>query len=202
MIITEPSKGMESQIIYIGVDPGKSGFITTFDGKEFRFYAMPTHKVDTGEITKTGKPKMKTEFHEYGMFELALKIKEEHPAGCHFKVAIEQVTGRTGWSAQNNFNFGYTAGMQKMIMLFLTPHPILMVRPQKWQTYMRQGYPSLKKASSTGKTQVQDPKAVAEMIVNKEYPNIDFRKTLRSRVNCEDKIDSFLICMYLFRTSN
>ncbi len=190
-----------SKTVYVGVDPGKSGFITTFDGADFRFYAMPTHNVDTGELTKTGKPKMKAVFHEYGMIGLVTRIKDEHPTNCIFKVAIEQVTGRSGWSAQNSFNFGYTAGLQKLTMLLLTSQPITMVRPQKWQTYMRQGYPSLKKASSTGKTQVQDPKAIAEMIVRKEYPQIDFRKTTRAKVLCEDKIDSFLICLYLFRTS-
>lgn len=187
--------------VYIGIDPGKSGFITCFDGKDFTFYPMPTHKVETGEFTKTGKPKTKTEFYEFGLVELAGKILKDFPL-VEFVIAIEQVGGRQGWSAQNNFNFGHTAGMQKMICMLLTKNPILMVRPQKWQSYMRQGYPAIKKASSTGKTQVNDPKAIAELIVQTEYPHIDFRKSERARVNDDNKIDSFLICMYLYRINN
>ena len=76
---------------------------------------------------------------------------------------------------------------------------ILMVRPQKWQSVMRQGYPDIKKSSSTGKTQVRDPKAVAELIVQTEYPDIDFRKSTRARKNDDNKIDAFLIAQYLKR---
>ena len=76
---------------------------------------------------------------------------------------------------------------------------ILMVRPQKWQSVMRAGYPDIKKSSSTGKTQVRDPKAVAEMIVKAEYPDIDFRKSTRARKNDDNKIDAFLIAQYLKR---
>ena len=64
---------------------------------------------------------------------------------------------------------------------------------------MRQGYPNLKKASSTGKTMISDPKAVAKVIVDTEYPNIDFRKTDKSKIDHDGKIDSFLICLYLKR---
>lgn len=185
---------------YIGIDPGKAGFITAFDGKDFKFYAMPTHKVDTGEVTKTGKPKMKTEFHEAGLLELPNIIKADFPDST-FVAGIEEVTGRAGWSAQNNFNFGYVAGMQKLIGHGLGAE-IIMVRPQKWQSYVRQGYPNIRKPSSTGKTMVSDPKAIAELIVQTEYPYIDFRKTERSRINDDGKIDSFLICLYIYRSRN
>ncbi len=46
---------------------------------------------------------------------------------------------------------------------------------------------------------VSDPKAIAEMIVLREYPNIDFKKTERAKVNHDGKIDSFLICLYGIR---
>lgn len=189
-----------AKAIYLGIDPGKAGFITAFDGEDFTFYEMPTHKVPTDKTTKTGKVVMKTEFYEFGLVELAAKIKIDFPK-CSFYGAIEEVTGRAGWSAQNNFNFGYVAGMQKMILLLLRAE-ITMVRPAKWQSFMRQGYPNIKKASSTGKTQVNDPKAVAELIVKTEYPQIDFRKTERARIFDNNKVDSFLICLYLYRINN
>jgi hypothetical protein len=197
---------MEKKVIYIGLDPGKSGFITILnptpesDENMWEFIPMPTHKVESGKLTKTGKPAMKTEFYEQGLRDIVFQIAKKYK-DCQLKVGIEEVGGRQGWSAQNNFNFGLTAGMQRMIFMMLKAD-ITMVRPQKWQSFMRQGYPNLKKKSSTGKTMVSDPKAVAELIVKTEYPHIDFRKTERSKVNDDNKVDSFLICLYLYRTLN
>lgn len=186
--------------IIIGIDPGKAGFITIFDGTDFDFYPMPEHKVESGKFLKNGKPQMKAEFHEEGFSQLVFDIHGKY-SGYKKYMAIEDVHGRQGWSATNNFNFGYVAGMQKMIGIMLGAE-ITMVRPQKWQSFMRQGYQNIKKRSSTGKTMVNDPKAVAAVIVKEEYPNIDFRKTERAKNNDENKIDSFLICLYLYRTLN
>ena len=33
--------------VYFGMDPGKEGFISAFDGENYTFYEMPTHKVDS-----------------------------------------------------------------------------------------------------------------------------------------------------------
>ena len=186
--------------VYFGIDPGKDGFITAFDGKCFKFYEMPTHKVETGEKLKSGKPKTKTAFDEKGIRNIIYQINTDY-ADCEKIFAIEEVTGREGWSANSNFNFGYTAGLQRMIPIMLNSKYVT-VRPQKWQSYVRQGYNAIKKPSSTGKTMVIDAKAIAEMIVKIEFPEIDFRKTERSRKNHDGKIDSFLICLYLYRTLN
>ncbi len=187
-------------IVYVGVDPGKTGFISIEFRGEYEFIQMPYHKVETGELLKSGKPKTKEVFHEEGFKKIFDNLRLMY-SQFEIKVAIEEVGGRGGWSATNNFNFGHIAGMLKQIFILLGAE-ITMVRPQKWQTYMRQGYPDLKKASSTGKTQIRDPKAVAEMIVEKEFPNIDFRKTERSNKNDDNKIDSFLILQYLIRKDN
>ncbi|AGH56749.1 hypothetical protein Phi19:2_gp059 [Cellulophaga phage phi19:2] len=188
------------KVAYVGLDPGKSGFITVIKDKDFLFYEMPSHKVETGKLLKSGKPQTKLEFHEEGFKDLVFKINQD-TKGYKLKVGIEKVIGRSGWSAENNFNFGYVAGMQKMIFIMLGAE-LIMVRPQKWQSFMRQGYESIKKASSTGKTMVNDPKAVAELIVDTEYPNIDFRKTIKSKNKDDNKVDSFLIALYIKRVDN
>ena len=185
--------------ILFGIDPGKDGYITAWDGEQFTFYAMPTHKVDTGEVLESGKPKMKTEFHISGLVDLVFIIKRDFPEH-NFKVAIEEVGGRGGWSATNNFNFGHTAGLQRMVFEMLRAE-IIMVRPQKWQSVVRQGYDLKKVKSSTGKTMVVDSKMMAEHIATTEYPQIDFRKTQRAKNNHDGKMDSFLICLYLIRTN-
>ena len=184
--------------ILLGMDPGKDGFITAWDGKEFKFYSMPTHKVETGKFLKSGKPQMKDEFHISGIVLLIKKLHSDWK-NCKLIAAIEEVGGRGGWSATNNFNFGHTAGMQRMIFEMLDAE-IIMVRPQKWQSVVRRGYDLMKVKSSTGKTMVVDSKMMAEHIATTEYPGIDFRKTERSKNNHDGKMDSFLICLYLMRT--
>ena len=174
--------------LFVGIDPGKEGFITLIEeGVEPNFIVMPYHRVES-----------KTVFNYAGFKDIFDELKI-HYEGYEIIVAIEEVGGRGGWSATNNFNFGFIAGMQEQLFILLGAE-IIKVRPQKWQAYMRQGYPDLKKSSSTGKTQVRDPKAVAEMIVEKEWPEIDFRKTTRAKKNDDNKIDSFLIVQYLIRT--
>lgn len=190
---------MSRDVVYIGVDPGKTGFISIEVNEKRDFIKMPYHKIPTGKFTKTGKPITKDEFHEEGFLDIFIELTTRFRTE-EIKVAIEEVGGRGGWSATNNFNFGYVAGMLKQLFILLGAE-IIMVRPQKWQTYMRQGYPDLKKASSTGKTQVRDPKAVAQLIVETEFPEVDFRKTERAKKNDDNKIDSFLILQYLIRTS-
>jgi len=186
--------------VFIGIDPGKDGGIVIKDGNNYEKITMPVHKVETGDKLKSGKPKTKTEFNERGFRQIILDINKRYK-DCNFIGAIEEVTGRTGWSAQNNFNFGHTAGLQRMIFIMLKVDYIS-VRPAKWQSYVRQGYPDLKKKSSSGKTMVSDPKATALMIVEKEFPHIDFRKTERSKVPHDGLIDAFLICLYRYRTYN
>lgn len=177
-------------MIYIGLDPGKAGFFTLFDGEgEYTFIKMPTHKVGD-----------KTVFHIGGLKKVVDDIKALYPSE-EFLAYVEEVGGRGGWSATNNFNFGYTAGLQMMVLVMLDAE-VVMVRPQKWQAEMRKGYKNIKKSSSTGKTLVNDAKAMAEHIVVTEWPDIDFRKSLRARKNDDNKIDSFLVCMYGFRTHN
>tara|TARA_R110000796_G_scaffold134716_5_gene250529 strand:+ start:3291 stop:3869 length:579 start_codon:yes stop_codon:yes gene_type:complete len=188
---------MNRQIL-LGMDPGKDGYITAYDGEAFTFYPMPTHKVETGKLLKSGKPQMKDEFHISGLVNLTKQIHSDFK-DCELAVAIEEVGGRGGWSATNNFNFGHTAGMQRMIFEILGAQ-IIMVRPQKWQSLVRRGYDLMKVKSSTGKTMVVDSKMMAEHIATTEYPKIDFRKTDRARNNHDGKIDSFLICLYNIRT--
>ncbi len=198
VIVNQKKTNMIKTILF-GMDPGKDGFITAWDGKGFTFYAMPTHKVDTGEVLKSGKPKMKTEFHISGLVDIIKQIHLDFK-GCKLKVAIEEVGGRGGWSATNNFNFGHTAGLQRMIFEMLNAE-IIMVRPQKWQSVVRQGYELMKVRSSSGKTMVVDSKMMAEHIAVTEYPGIDFRKTERAKKNHDGKMDSFLICLYNIRTN-
>lgn len=185
---------------YIGVDPGKAGFITIFKDGKFSFYPMPEHKVETGKLLKSGKPQMKTEFHEDGFRELVFAIARELN-GYKIFAAIEEVGGRQGWSAQNNFSFGHTAGLIKMTLIMLSAE-VTMVRPQKWQSEMYRDFDKIMMPSSTGKTMVHDTKATSAIVAKAMGPGVDFRKTERSKTDDDNKTDSFLICLYLYRILN
>lgn len=188
-----------SKTIYIGIDPGKAGFITLFEPQlnEYSFLPMPEKKVPTGKISKTGKVEMKSEFNPEGFRALIINLNKKY-LGYRKVAAIEQVNGRQGWSAENNFNFGHTAGLQLMILIMLKAE-IEFVRPQKWQSVMYKGFSKVMIPSSTGKTMVNDTKATSALVAKAIAPDIDFRKTTRSKVTDDNKTDSFLICCYCYQ---
>lgn len=189
----------EKKKVFLGLDPGKAGFITIYDPtiNEYDFYSMPEHKIETGIILKSGKPEMKTEFYTEGFRDLVFEIHKKYP-NSQFIAAIEEVGGRQGWSAENNFNFGHTAGLQMMLLIMLRAE-IELVRPQKWQSYIYQGYEKVKVPSSTGKTMVHDTKATSAIVAQDLAPTLDFKRTPRSKNIDDNKTDSFLICAYRYR---
>jgi len=101
-------------------------------------------------------------------------------------------------SAENNFNFGHTAGIQ-MLALIMLGAKITKVRPIKWQTSMYQGFSKVMVPSSTGKTMIHDTKATSAIVAVALGPDIDFRKTERSKNIDDNKTDSFLMCLYGYR---
>lgn len=188
--------------IFIGVDPGKQGFITVYDPNkdQYDFYPMPEEKIETGGFSKTGKPEIKSEFSPMALKNLAIEIddKYNHSGKYRFHAIIEDVVGRQGWSAQNNFSFGNTAGIQLMFLMQLNAE-VTFVRPQKWQSMMYQGHEKIMVASSTGKTKVHDTKATSAKVAQSLAPDIDFRKTTRSKNIDDNKTDSFLMCIYGYK---
>lgn len=185
--------------VFLGIDPGKDGFITAYypELDEYEFFSMPTHKVPSGKLLMSGKEEMVSEFHVEGFRDLVITL---HGKFKGYKIigAIEDVHGRQGWSAENNFNFGHTAGLQLMILIMLKAE-IEMVRPQKWQSFMYQGHQKVMIPSSTGKTMINDTKATSALVATTLAPTIDFTKTERSKKIHDGKTDSFLICLYRFR---
>ena len=189
----------EKKLAFIGIDPGKAGFVTIYDPQtlKYEFLPMPEHKVETGKALKSGKLEMKSELHVEGFRDLFFYIYKKYK-GYAFIAAIEKVNGRQGWSAENNFNFGHTAGLQMMLLVMLKAD-IELVTPQKWQSVIYQGYKKVMMPSSTGKTLIHDTKATSAIVAQDLAPNLDFRKTERSRVLDDNKTDSFLICLYRFK---
>lgn len=175
--------------IFIGLDPGAKGFITVYNPKteSFDFYQMPTEKNDVSGQSFSFK----------GLMKMVENFNEKY-SGTSIFATMEEVTGRQGWSAQNNFNFGYVAGAQRMFLEMIGAE-ILLVRPQKWQSIMYQGHDKVKVPSSTGKTMIHDTKATSAQVAKAMQPNIDFRKSTRAKNIDDNKTDSFLLAMYGFK---
>lgn len=175
--------------VYLGLDPGAKGFITVYkpDMNSYDFYQMPTEKGEGSTPV----------FSFSGLKDLAQDLKERY-RGLAIFATIEEVIGRQGWSAQNNFNFGHVAGAQRMFLEMIGAE-ITLVRPQKWQAIMYQGYDKIKVPSSTGKTMIHDTKATSANVAQAMRPEIDFRRTTRSKNIDDNKTDSFLLAMYGFK---
>ena len=169
--------------IRIGVDPGKSGFISWFE--DDKLFSRPI-------------PKIKKEFdeRELALFLLDLSDKSKDVHGV-----LEAVNADPKWGAKNNFSFG-EASMMFKALLAAFGIPYTRIQPKQWQGEMHRGVPVLKKPSSTGKTEVKDNKAMSEIAAKRLFPEVDFRtnpKSTRSFKMDDNKIDSILIAEYCRR---
>lgn len=182
--------------VFLGIDPGKGGCITIFNPvlNEYDFYFMPYHKVPNGKFLQSGKPQMVDEFHPEGFRNLVHEIYKKYK-DYSIIGAIEDNGGRKGWSAENNYTFGYVTGLQHLLLIMLKVE-LEFVRPAKWQSYMYRGYEKTMIPSSTGKTMVNDTKATSASVAQQIEPTINFCKTERSTTIHDGKTDSFLICRY------
>ncbi len=182
--------------VFVGVDVGKVGFMVLYSKKfGYDFYPMPTERVGTGDFLKSGKEKTKAVFSEKGLLLYAFKIKQKYGESAKYIACIEDVTGRFGWSAQSNFSFGYVMGIQKSL-LHLMGAEVHLVKAIKWQSYIYSDYEKVMVPSKSGKKMVHDTKATSAKVSQIMEPEIDFRKTERSKNIDDNKTDAFLINVY------
>lgn len=182
--------------VFVGIDPGKEGFIAIYDesvGKH-EFMYMPEKREGTGKYNKNGSEQTKLVFDPDGFRDLILSLNDKMRGKKIFAV-IEEVIGRGDWSAQNTFNFGYVAGLQRMILVMLGA-TYMMVRPQKWQSVMYKGVEKVYSPSKSGSKMVHDTKATSEKVAKSLFPNYDFRRTLKSKNTDDNKTDALLMCEY------
>jgi hypothetical protein len=164
---------------YIGIDPGKTGFITAIRNDEIKSYPIPTVKGKFIDIS-----------------ELHFVIGEITKGLCH--VALEDVHALFGSSAKGTFSFGFTCGLIEGIVV---SHkiPYTKVQPKKWQKEMWEGIPLIKKPSTSGKTEVTDTKAMSLLAAKRLFPDYDLRATARSSTPHDGKVDSLLMAEYCRR---
>ena len=143
-----------------GIDPGKKGFVVLIvgDGKHESF-PIPTIK---GKVYDNQAVKL--------LFSgFAGKYKDLH-------FVLEGVNSDPKWGAVTNWDLGNCLGMLEQVLTDFEI-PFTKVNPRLWQKEMWQGIKVIKKPSSTGKTMVNDTKAMSEVAVKRLFPHVDFNIT-------------------------
>lgn len=170
--------------VYIGIDPGKAGFICIL---------APYEEIEFIPIQKDPKAEFDL-WHIRGVIEGIFTRFE----GMDIIVGIESVHALFGASAGSTFNFGYITGVLNGLVA-AKGVTIVNPQPKEWQKVMWEGVGLIKKKSSSGKTEVTDTKATSIKACKKLFPTVDLRRTERSTKMDDNKCDSLLIAMYLKR---
>ncbi len=163
-----------------GVDPGKKGVVSWFQGDELKSMQIPT---------------IGNEFDELTAVKLIRLLKQKSD-DIHFN--LEAVNCDPKWGAKQNFSFGEASMLFKAIFASLDI-PYTRVHPKTWQKEMWQGVPLKKKLSQSKKTMVTDTKVMSEIAAKRLFPLVDFRRTTRCKNLDDNKIDSILIAEYCRR---
>ena len=168
--------------LYIGIDPGKTGFITVLNS-------------DTEELIFHPMPKIGEEIDSQGLDKIFKSMKG---SGRIVHACTELVHAIYGASAKSTFEFGYVNGLIEMVLVS-NDIPFTKIQPKKWQAQMWVGVPLQRKLVSTEKTMVNDTKSMSEMAAKRLLPNVDFRRTERSRKCDDNKVDATLICLFCYK---
>lgn len=165
---------------YIGIDPGKRGYICVMRGETITFHPMPL----------IGK-----EFDIHSLFELLFKVAN---TGSNIHCVVEDVHAILGSSAGATFSFGFGVGVIEGILVSLSI-PYTKIPPKKWQKEMHQGVAIQKKKSSTGKTMVNDTKLMSEMAAKRLFPKVNLKASERCKNIHDGKVDALLMCEFCKR---
>lgn len=161
---------MKDDILFVGIDPGMTGFITFCLNDNYSHYQIPLNedetKIDFNKLYR------KLEFFDYDV-----NID-------NFNVYIEDVHSVHKSSAKSNFNFG-GAVWSIQALVNATLGDFILVQPKLWQKEMHQGI-----------EKNDDKKVMSLQAAQKLFPDMDFKRTERCKTPDHNLIDSLLICEY------
>lgn len=168
---------------YLGIDPGLNGGWAVVSGDRIRYkMAMPTISFTTAD------DKTKTELDREGILSFLATL----PAHTH--VAIEKQAAFRGQNITSSCTICRNYGI--LLMALSAAHMYITEVPSDiWQDHF--GIVSVKEGLGTTKEQ-------AFHIAQRLYPNVDFRKSERSRIVHDGIVDATLIatyCQSLFASS-
>jgi hypothetical protein len=165
-------------MITVGIDPGAKGAIVALDDNKnvLGKHIMPINK----DGTINGK----------GLFDI---ITSYTAIDTNVRFALEKVHAIFGMSAKSCFQFGMN--FQACVSaLEISEVSWEFIQPKTWQKVMFEGSNEIK--NSKGK---KDTKAMALMVAQRLFPDVDLTPTARSVKPHDGIVDALLICEYLQR---
>jgi len=154
-------------MIFVGVDPGKTGYVTICDDEDgcITFHPIPI----TNDRLNSNELYASLDWIEY--------------TGSGHKIYVENIHSLFGMSAKSNFSFG---GIFYSILAVLDMiGDVTLVQPKEWQKEMHKGIENNK-----------DKKVMSLQAAQKLFPDMDFKRTERCKTSDHNLIDSLLICEY------
>lgn len=168
---------------WIGIDPGKKGYISVIDGIDTLFFSISSHT----------------------NAEIAAFIESYKGRNCH--VVMEDVHAIYGSSAGATFEFGKINGF---LVGLLVAHkiPYTLVQPKEWQgkiwTNADKVVHTKRITQKNGKDVMRkeiDTKATSFNAAQRLFPTLDFRKNSRCKNMDDNKVDSLLMAEYARRNN-
>lgn len=160
--------------LYMGIDVGGKGFITTQKDGHFSHYSIE----DNGY---------------YQLSEIMAEIRKEKEIVC----VIEDIHSIYGASAKSTFNFGFCKGYL-IGLLVANRIPYHLIPPKEWQKEIWSNADKVVKYSSDGKKST-DTKNTSINACKRIFPHLDLRKNERCRNIDDNKVDSILMSEYARR---
>jgi hypothetical protein len=166
-------------MILVGVDPGKDGGIVAIDidGNIRGQWCIPTLKGSSD----VDYPKLAAIFKQ---------LKAINGFDTDIFVILEDVHSLYGMSAKSNFNFGHIKGVKEG-MLAAFGYDYKLIRAKLWQQVVWSEEDVV--TNSKGK---RDPKKTSLKAAARIFPDVDFRKSSRSRKQHDGKVDAALMAEY------
>lgn len=167
--------------VYIGIDVGSKGFITTYKEGKYDFFSIADND-------------------KYAISDYLASIKRENnDVVC----IVEEIHALFGSSAKSTFSFGEIFGLIQGLLI-ANKIPYHLVAPKKWQSEIWENkdivvkYKSIedKKTKQEKTRKVVDTKATSFKAAKRLFPTIDLRRNERCKNEDDNKCDSLLICEY------
>lgn len=172
-----------SNKMYIGVDVGSKGVITTQINGEFSYYFISDNDL-------------------YQLSDIFSKIRTNNE---NIACVIEDVHAVFGSAASATFSFGENKGML-LGLLCANKIPFTLVQPKEWQKCMWTNSDmvveyktSVDKKGNTISRKKVNTKQTSYNCAKRLFPNIDFRKSERCKNFDDNKVDSILMSEYARR---
>lgn len=168
---------------YLGIDPGKEGaYVVVNEDGEI---------CEKGGLPLIGKGK---EYDKVGIQQILVGRKYHH-------IGLEDPGIVFGASKSSVASLQRCVGMiEGMLVGMQIPHTL--AKPKEWQKVMWKDVTKQTKASTSGKTQVSDPKATSLIAGMRLFPSENFKITNKGSVSMkynDGMIDAALVAEYIRR---